>query len=123
MMDKQQIKQKIKNLNVLFVDDDELVVELMQDVLKTLFNKAFIATNGQEGLQIFKQNNIDIIITDMVMPIMDGEEMIKQIQNIKSDIKVVFISGYAKDTQNKNMVYITKPISYIKLLEAFEKIV
>ena len=123
MMDKQQIKKKIKNLNVLFVDDDEFVVELMQDVLKTLFNKAFIATNGQEGLQIFKQNNIDIIITDMVMPIMDGEEMIKQIQNIKSDIKVVFISGYAKDTQNKNMVYITKPISYIKLLEAFEKIV
>jgi len=122
-MDKQQIKKKIKNLNVLFVDDDEFVVELMQDVLKTLFNKAFIATNGQEGLQIFKQNNIDIIITDMVMPIMDGEEMIKQIQNIKSDIKVVFISGYAKDTQNKNMVYITKPISYIKLLEAFEKIV
>lgn len=67
------------NLNVLYVEDEEILRSSMQQTLLKLFNHAFVATNGQEAFELFKKEQIDIVMTDINMPIMDGMELIQSI--------------------------------------------
>ena len=126
-MIKKEIKEKLKNLNVLFVDDEEYVVETMKDVLPILFKNAYFALNGVDGIKVVQENKIDIIITDLSMPKMSGIDMLKQVLLIDSDIKSICISGhnennFLEQAKELNSEYIIKPINSIQLYEAFEKI-
>lgn len=86
------------------------------------------ASNGKRGIEVFKEFMPDIVITDVVMPIMDGIAMTKEIQAIKSDIKVIYMSCY-EDAEylksamsNKVTSYILKPLDTEKLTEAIEDV-
>ena len=74
------------------------------------------ANNGKEGVEKSKELNPDIIITDVIMPIMDGIEMIRQIKNYKPDVKVIFISCFddfkfvSKAIEQGIYAYVLKPI-------------
>ena len=67
---------------ILVVDDDENIINLMRDILKRLGCEMFVARNGLEGVEILeKQNNLDMIITDIRMPEMDGNDFARYINN------------------------------------------
>lgn len=122
-MTRTELKSKLSTLNVLFVDDESIVIDSLRDALTMLFNESHFASNGQEGLELFEKNHIDIIITDLSMPVMDGLSMMKNIKNISPDVKCIFISGhsedaYLKESQALQTQYIIKPISSSKLYEA-----
>lgn len=126
-MEIENIKQEIKNLNILFVDDEESVVETMKDVLPLFFNKSYFALNGQEGLELFKKHTINVVITDLSMPVMNGYDMVKKIKNKTPHTKVVFISGHnetpcKEKIKSLNAAFIVKPISSKGLFEAMKKI-
>ena len=126
-MTKEEIKNKLKRLNVLFVDDEEFVVETMKDILPILFNKSYFALNGIDGITIVQDNKIDIIITDLSMPKMNGIDMLKKIYTIDPDIKSICVSGhnessFIKQAKELNSQYIIKPINSIQLYEVFEKV-
>ncbi len=127
-MTKQEIKKELQLLNVLFVDDEEFVIETMRDILPILFKNAFFALNGLDGISVVKKNKIDIIITDLSMPKMDGISMLRSILDINPHIKSICVSGHNENdfiskAKELNSQYIIKPINSIELFKALEKII
>lgn len=126
-MDKALIKNKIKELTVLFIDDEPVVINIMKDILPMLFKKTFYALDGVEGLNQYEKHAPDVIITDLSMPKLDGISMLKHIRQINKDVKVICISGH-NEIDNINTctdlgcAYIIKPISSTVLFKAFEQV-
>lgn len=87
-----------RNETILFVEDDEDVRELACTGLKTLGYKVIEARHGAHALKIVERKNlshkIDIVITDMVMPEMGGEELAQKLRELNPKIKILFCSGY-----------------------------
>jgi diguanylate cyclase (GGDEF)-like protein len=87
-------KKLLKELNILYVEDDEYTSESLTSILSKKVNKIYTANNGQEGLELYKNNHIDVILTDIRMPIMTGIEMAREIKSINSNAKVIYVSAH-----------------------------
>ena len=81
---------------ILLVDDEPHVLEIGKEVLQTLGYQVLEATNGLEAIDMFtaNQEQISLIITDLVMPILGGEKAVARIREIRPEMKVIFVSGY-----------------------------
>lgn len=86
-------KELLSNLNILYVEDEEDVREVLQDILELFLKKVYIASNGKEGLEIYKSHEIDIVMSDIQMPIMNGMEMVKEIKKINSDMQIALFTA------------------------------
>lgn len=122
-----QIRETIKKLSVLFVDDEEIVIDIMQDILPILFKNAYYAKNGIEGIEQFKEHRPDIIITDLSMPNMGGIAMLKIIRHFDENVKIICLSGHNEKEQIEeckklNGIFLIKPISSNILYTALEKV-
>ncbi len=103
------------NHRILIIEDDEIVL----DSLKYIFSKkgynVMTAADGKTGIQIFKENNIDVVITDIKIQGMDGFDVIKGLQCIDPDIPIIVFTGYntAKNRARALKIgafhYLTKP--------------
>ncbi|MCG6552609.1 MAG: response regulator [Candidatus Magnetominusculus sp. LBB02] len=82
-----------KNTSILCVEDEAIILEGMRIVLKRRFNEVYTATNGEEGIDVFKKNKIDIVITDILMPVMDGLEMASKIKKISPETPILILSA------------------------------
>ena len=71
-----------KEINLLYVEDELSVRELLSKRLEKIVKNLYVAQNGQEGLELFKkyEKEIDLIITDVNMPILNGLDMVKEIK-------------------------------------------
>jgi len=83
------------NLSVLIVEDDKLSLFMYSEFVKTIVSEVFTANNGFDGIRIFREHKPDIVITDIMMPEMDGLEMIKKIKVIDPAVKAIMISGHS----------------------------
>jgi YesN/AraC family two-component response regulator len=117
---------KLKEYRVLFVDDDELIVMLMNKMLKNLFKDVKIANNGEIGYSTYLDFKPDLVLTDINMPIVDGLSMSRNILNNNSSQKIIAITGHndAKYTDELNSLgipYVIKPVNreelYKKIFE------
>ncbi|MGJ0372457.1 response regulator transcription factor [Aliarcobacter cryaerophilus] len=119
----------LKNLTLLLVEDDEELRESTKETLALFFKNVFIAQNGLEALDTYSQNNIDLIITDYVMPIMNGYELCKNIREKNRKIPLVIMSNYSDQEKLLKSIsleltdYVIKPIEYKQLLETLLKMV
>ncbi len=84
------------DLSVLLVEDDRLSLFVYAEFIKNIVTNVYTAANGLEGIKNFKKNRPDIIITDIMMPKMDGLEMIREIKKVDPNVKVVMISGHSE---------------------------
>lgn len=84
---------------VLLVDDDELILEVGERLLKTMGYKVLKTESGEEAIEIYKKNKnkIEIVILDMIMPDKDGGETYDMLKKIDPGIKVLLSSGYSID--------------------------
>ncbi len=126
-MQRSDINLLLKEVNVLFVDDEEFVVDTMKEILSLLFKNTYFAYNGLEGLNLAKENKIDLVITDLSMPIMNGIKMIKEILKIQSDVKVICVSGHNESEVYQGALeigaaFVIKPINTNALYKAFEEV-
>ena len=71
---------------------------MVRDILMCIGYKVLAATNGEEGVDLAAQHSggIDLVLTDVVMPKMDGREMVRKIAAARPDVKVLYISGYTE---------------------------
>ncbi|QDF28937.1 response regulator transcription factor [Halarcobacter anaerophilus] len=89
-------KEKIlKELKILFVEDEINISKLLKDALADYFFSFTIANNGEEGLEKYKKINPDIIITDIMMPKLDGLEMTKRIREENETIPIIVLSAFS----------------------------
>ena len=86
---------------VLFVDDEEIILEVGESMLKEMGYKIIMAGSGKEALEIYreKKDQIDAVILDMIMPGMSGGEVYDRLKAINPDIKVLLSSGYSVNGQ------------------------
>ena len=110
--------KELKTITLLYVEDDILIREQTNKILTKLFKKVFCAYDGQNGLEIFKENGkeIDVIVTDINMPNLNGLEMIRAINKLQSSLPTIVTtahtdSSYLIDAIDLNVdKYISKPI-------------
>lgn len=83
---------------ILLVDDDPLLIEVGESILELLGYRVLTANDGQQALTLFKlhQADIDLIMTDVVMPVMGGIELYASVRDLDESIPIVFVSGYDK---------------------------
>lgn len=87
-------------ITILVVDDEEQVLNMAAEVLRSLGYNVVTATDGAEAMKAVKTNaNINLIVTDVVMPKMGGFEMVNELAKTRPDIEVIFMSGYAGDEE------------------------
>lgn len=124
-----EISSHTKNLRVLFVEDDEMVQSTTSRVLENFFSTIDLATNGRDGLEKFKENSYDLIITDLEMPKLHGLDMLIEMKKVNPDIYVIILSAmnnpsYLIDTIKIGIEgYLFKPLMIDKLLESLESII
>jgi CheY-like chemotaxis protein len=84
-----------KSKTILIIDDEEIVINICEMMLKRFGHKVLKAHSGYEGLQLFKANKfkIDLIISDLNMPEMDGQELMNELRRIDPYVKVILSSG------------------------------
>ncbi len=80
---------------ILLVDDEEFVIESLQPQLQERSYTVLAATSGEQALVIMDNNEIDILLTDIRMPAMDGVELIRQTKEKYPEIKSIIITGHA----------------------------
>lgn len=109
---------------ILLVEDEDPVRMFASRALVNKGYEVLEADCGEAGLEIVKdhESSIDLLISDVVMPNMDGPELVKQAQAIRPDMRVIFISGYAEDEFRRNLAdeefrFLPKPFTLKQLAE------
>jgi len=116
--------------HILVIEDEYNIRKLLKEVLEKDGFEVYTAANGREGLAIFEERGeaIDLVILDMVMPIMDGREAFFEIKKRKNDQKIIVISGYSKreDVQdileNSESIFMDKPFHVDEIIKKTRKV-
>ena len=127
-MDYAKVLQYTKDLDVLYVEDDENLLEDTSEILEDYFNLLDTALNGAIALEkynsFFEENGkyYDLVITDINMPVMDGEVLIKKIREILAEQPIIVISAHNETSRIIRLIqqnisnFILKPIEPVQLL-------
>ncbi len=94
MISVKDLKELSCEQNILYVEDEEILREGMQNTLSKFFNNVYIATNGKEALELYKKEDIDLILTDINMPVMDGVEFIQEINKLNENPIIIVLSAH-----------------------------
>lgn len=105
---------------ILFVDDEEMLREIGQEMLTDLGYEVLLACDGEEAIAVFKANKeeISLVILDMIMPKLNGEEAYQEILRIDPEARIIISSGYSKDGQTSSVlkesdcIFLQKPYDY-----------
>jgi two-component system cell cycle sensor histidine kinase/response regulator CckA len=114
---------------VLLVEDEPMVRTVAERALTRHGYTVITADNGEDALEIIARNEpIDLLISDVVMPGMDGPTMVREARQSRPDLKILFISGYAEEQLRKsidieNVNFLPKPFSVTDLAEAARRAV
>jgi two-component system cell cycle sensor histidine kinase/response regulator CckA len=115
--------------SILVVDDEEDVLQAMQDSLSSHGYKVFAVSDPGSAISIFNKisGDIDLVITDIVMPRINGKELISQIKRINPSVKVLAVSGYAKYVAPNDEIgeingFLQKPFESYYLLSVVRRI-
>ncbi|MFO7560096.1 MAG: PAS domain S-box protein [Desulfobacterales bacterium] len=108
---------------VLLVDDEYDFRDAGEEMLRVMGYKVITAKNGKQAVEIFSSmpDKIDLVILDMIMPVMGGGETFDHLKKIRSDIKVMLSSGYSTDSEASEILargcnsFIQKPFGMIEL--------
>jgi two-component system cell cycle sensor histidine kinase/response regulator CckA len=102
---------------ILLIDDERSVVKLVSTVLGSLGHQVLAASNGLEGLAIFRSDAelIDLVITDMQMPVLDGYELVGRIQETNPDARIICMSGYFNQSGPPRVMFLRKPFQLEEL--------
>jgi len=116
----ENLREKVmENRTILFVDDEEKVLKAIERCLLDESYHKYYAKSGQEALEILRREEVHIIVVDMVMPGMDGLELIKVVKKQYPKIIIMVLSGYAQPVNIMMAMYdvgiyrfISKPWTY-----------
>ncbi len=123
-----QIHQDKKN--VLVVDDEPVICELLEDVLDMLGYNPITYGNPLEAIKSFRDNhmNIQFVIMDMMMPVMNGQGVFKEMKKIDPEIKAIILSGYSLIDEIDEMLangvvgFLQKPVTIEQLTDIISQL-
>ncbi len=118
---------------ILFVDDEDIIVDIGKQMLNTMGYQVLLARGGKEAIEVYRENhdNIHMVVLDMIMPDMGGGETYDVLKEINSDIKVLLSSGYSINSQAAGILdrgcdgFVQKPFTIrqlsLKIREILDK--
>ncbi len=112
---------------ILVVEDEDMVRAVAERALTRAGYTVLTASNGEEGLEVAQQANIDLVVSDVMMPQMDGPTMTTRLREKRPDLPVLFMSGYAEEQLRQsialsNVAFLAKPFSVAQLCDAVNDI-
>ena len=131
MFDFLGLKKKTSKTKIMVVDDEPNIVQTLQDRLEMNEYEVVTAGNGREGLEKFEEERPDVILLDVIMPIMDGHEMLEALRKRPTgqNVSVIMLTARSQtqDIARANACgiddYIVKPFDLSELLEKIESVV
>ncbi|WP_420265661.1 diguanylate cyclase [Candidatus Magnetominusculus dajiuhuensis] len=122
------VDQYLHRAKVLYVEDEAVIRDSIARFLRRRIKDLLLASNGEEGLEIYKKENPDIVVTDIMMPIMDGIEMSREIKSINEDTPIIITSAFNDEEYFLKSIeigvakYIKKPVNNSDLLNVLAKV-
>jgi len=121
-------KVQMKNLKILIVEDDEVSFSLLKRTIRKIGKEVLHAITGVEAVEACRSNpDLDLVLMDIRMPIMDGNEATRQIRQFNKDVIIIAQTAYAFTGDSDKALeagcnnYITKPINMALLFELIKK--
>jgi signal transduction histidine kinase len=116
---------------ILLVEDEEQILRVAKDLLEELRFKVIEASNGREALELYLKNatEIDLVLTDIGMPVMDGYELFRELKKINPKLPIVISSGFGDTVVSTRIApeeiagLISKPYKFEKLREVLRGVV
>ena len=116
---------------ILIIDDDHHILLMIKKMLERAGFEVELASNGNEGLELFKRLQVDLVITDIIMPEKEGLETIREMKRLRADLKIIAMSGGGKVSSDNylNMAkifgasrIISKPFSQKQMVSAVQEL-
>ena len=117
----EDIIKNYKHLKLLYVEDNKDAREMTTMILEEYFDSIIIAVDGDDGFKKFKENEIDIIITDINMPKLNGLEMSAKIRELNNKVPIIIVSAHNEENFFEQSIkinvngYLLKPIDIDQL--------
>lgn len=117
----------LKDISLLYVEDDDDARLAFAELLKRKVGVLYTASNGKEGLALFKKHMPDLVLTDLAMPVMGGLAMAEAIRKLKCDVPVIIITAYNEQDFFMKAIeigidkYVMKPVDINILLDTLVK--
>jgi CheY-like chemotaxis protein len=109
---------------ILSIDDEPSFTEMIQQYFEPRGYRIDVATEGRKGLDLLRSRDYDVVLLDLKMVGLNGDEIMREIKEGGSDIKVVFITAYSDSGRTKDRLmkegayaFVEKPITSLKFLE------
>ena len=118
----------LKNTKILVAEDEEINFLFLKETLSLSGAETFWAKNGKEAIDLVLNNNYDLILMDMKMPVIDGYDATREIKKHKPDIPIIAQTAYALPEEQQQGIeagcddYLSKPIDPINLINLIKKI-
>lgn len=109
------------DISLLYVEDEQSTREQVSGLLRRIVSTLYVASDGVEGLALYRQNMPDVVLSDIMMPRMDGLEMASQIRMIKPDCHIIVLTAYSDTEYLLECIAIgisqfaQKPVDFAKL--------
>ena len=116
-------------MDVLIADDSEFMRSLLREILEEEYAIVGEAENGVEAIELYNENNPDLVMMDIVMPIRDGIEATNEITDTDPGAKVIMCTSVGQEQKMKSAIqagaqgYITKPFQKPSVLDEIENVV
>jgi len=133
-IDKEKLLTKVKTLlskndgKVLIVDDQEIVLNVLSKILEREGFQTITAQSAEKALEIMSTSNVKLVISDIVMPEIDGFELLTRIKKQHPRVKVMLITGYEGKFRKEDIIaagadgYIIKPFKNIDVIQSINSL-
>ena len=121
------LKEVSHTLTILFAEDEEILRDSMKLTLEKFFQKVLVASNGQEAFELYKKEKVDIVLTDINMPIMKGTELISCIHEMDDDPVIIVLSAHNESRLLQTLInmdvnnFLNKPVEKTSLMKILYK--
>ncbi len=132
----EELREDLSKVNLLYVEDEADVRNATLEFFENIFPNIDSATNGQEGLTLFKEKKYAIVITDLKMPSMSGHEMICKIRDLDKDVVIIVMSALdskfedideaewagREDCEELSDAHLNKPVKFMEFIDTLESL-
>lgn len=114
------------DISLLYVEDERVTREQVSRILQRIVTDLHVAENGQQGLELYQQKRPDIILSDIMMPVMNGLEMARAIRAIDRDSQIIMLTAYSDTDYLLECItlginqYVQKPVDFSRLVAALD---